>query len=139
MADALDKAIEELGDEVAPLLNRGVEQPAMVINEAAIHKINVGQLMALCNKYKDHPVVGTFRNATRGLPADQVVFVERISLLAMIENKDIQVDIEVDDLNVGRVPVSRKKLVPRGTATPVDVTPVVSQLRSTADQEPLPE
>lgn len=141
MPDALEQALGELKD-VAPVINRD-QTSTMRIREATNFTLSVGQLLGLCQKYESHPHAGIFRNAVLGRPAADVVVVERITLLAMIENKDIDYEITREDMDIDsrplNVPVERKVLVPRGQAGRVEVAPIISELRSKSGNQPLPE
>lgn len=130
MPDSLDQAISEL-KEVAPIINR--QTSAMKVREADMFSLTVGQLLALCDKYKEHPLSQTFKDGVAGQPATSTIVVERIDLLALIENKDIEFFTQMEELDIeGRpvvAPIERKRLVARGQAKKVDVAPVVAGLR----------
>lgn len=131
MPDALDTMLEELKgvSEAAP----AVASP-LKVQEVNNFAITAGKLRALCSKYADHPLSKIKKQSVETLPDDQIVYVERIDLLAMIEDKDIDFVRGEKVMDAGgrvvRAASEYKKLVPKGTAKNPDPTSVISELRT---------
>lgn len=86
---------------------------SMVIqNEKVIGVLNK-DLIAICEANPDHPLSALKLNSIDGLPPDAETFHEVIDLQAIIDNRDLEVneEIEVHPKTKERVRVRRKALI----------------------------
>lgn len=107
---------DELRARLERLDKTGKEKPIapMVVRETPMISVTLDELRSACQANPDHPKARDFMDAIRKAPPGKDVLIERIDLQALLDNKDVQTKVTVEDGDAdGRLKVARKVLVDR--------------------------
>lgn len=99
---------------------------AMAIISEKVLGVKNKDLVAICEANPDHPLAVLKLNSIDGLPLEDETFHEVIDIQAIIDNRDLQVeeDVEIHPKTKERVRVRRKTLIDFKAKAPTPVKSV---------------
>lgn len=142
-----NKLIDSLLNRFNSDQSNDLDVSPLVVHSEPMFQMTARELEALINKRPDHPVAEVFKNALKQhlhvtsagkqeLNGDAIVTVERVSVEALIDDKDMETEVTTEDMPDGRFRVRRKVLVPRKPALASGPTPLGGSVISPKEKIP---